>query len=134
MQWMIGNGPKHMVSCYLHRILEFSWFFCSEMLNQPQNWILRELVLLWVPVVFALSSYTVLTRIMGVGSRMKLSIITDISVLQFYGYIREILMDILTQNIDGQKINQTHGNVRKNTLKNDIKSIIDTFKLFFGRN
>ena len=85
------------------------------MLNQPQNWILRELVLLWVPVVFALSSYTVLTRIMGVGSRMKLSIIMDISVLQFYEYIREISVDILTQNIDGQKINQTHGNVRKNS-------------------
>ena len=134
MQWMTGYGPKHMVSCYLHRILEFSWFLCSEMLNQRQNWIMRELVLLWVLLVFALSSYTVLTRIMGVGSRMKLSIITDISVLQFYGYIREILMDILTQNIDGQKINQTHGNVRKNTLKNDIKSIIDTFKLFFWRN
>ena len=48
-----------------------------------------------------------------------------------YGYIREILVDILTRNINGQKINQTHRNVRKKTLKNDIKSIIDTFKLFF---
>ena len=38
-----------------------------------------------------------------------------ISVLQFYEYIREISVDILTQNIDGQKIIQTHGNVRKNS-------------------
>ena len=91
--------------------------FFSEMLN----WILRELVLLWVPVVFVLSSYTVLTRVMGVGSRMKISIITDISVLQFYGYIREILVDILTQNINGQKINQTHRNVRKKLLKMTLK-------------
>ena len=41
-----------------------------------------------------------------VESRMKISIITDISVLEFYGcirYIEDILIDILIQNIDKQK-------------------------------
>ena len=40
---------------------------------------------------------------------MKISVITDISVLLFYeyiGYIRHILTDILTQNINEPKINQ----------------------------
>ena len=39
---------------------------CSGMLNQLQNWILRELVPLWVPVVPALSSYILLARIMRI--------------------------------------------------------------------
>ena len=34
----------------------------SGMLNQLQNWIWRELVLLWVLVVLALNSYTMMTR------------------------------------------------------------------------
>ena len=37
---------------------------------------------------------------------MKISVITDISILSFYRYIRDILIDILTQNIDGLKIDK----------------------------
>ena len=37
---------------------------------------------------------------------MKISVITDISVLRFYGYIGDILVDILEKNIDKPKINQ----------------------------
>ena len=43
---------------------------------------------------------------------------TDISVLQFYGYIeyiRDISMDILTQMVD-QKVIKSHGNVKKKLL------------------
>ena len=52
---------------------------------------------------------------------MKISIITNISVLQFYGYIkyiRDILMDILTQNIDQVKNNK----ILRQILKNYIRS------------
>ena len=38
----------------------------SGMLNQLQNWIMREPVFLRVPVVLALSSYTLLVRVMRV--------------------------------------------------------------------
>ena len=34
----------------------------SRMLNQLQNWILRELILLWVLVVLVLNSYTMIAR------------------------------------------------------------------------
>ena len=37
---------------------------------------------------------------------IKISVITDILVLGFYGYIRDISADILIQNIDRQKIYQ----------------------------
>ena len=43
---------------------------CSRILNQFQNWILRELVPLWVLVVPTLSSYTILAWVM----RVKLSL------------------------------------------------------------
>ena len=33
--------------------------FFSKMLNQIQNWILRELVLLWVLMVLVVSLYTI---------------------------------------------------------------------------
>ena len=39
----------------------------SGMLNQIQNWIMREPVFLWVLMVPALSSYILLARIMRVG-------------------------------------------------------------------
>ena len=40
-----------------------------------------------------------------VGVRMKISVITDISVFQFYGYIEDISMDILKKkNINKPKI------------------------------
>ena len=39
-------------------------------------------------------------------ARMKILVITDISVLQFYGYIRDISADILEKNIDKPKIDQ----------------------------
>ena len=35
---------------------------------------------------------------------MKISVIMDISILPFYEYIKDILMDILTQNINELKI------------------------------
>ena len=37
---------------------------------------------------------------------MKISLITDISILRFYGYIGDISMDILEKNIDKPKIDQ----------------------------
>ena len=37
---------------------------------------------------------------------MKILVITDISVFQFYGYIRNISVDILTQNINESKIDK----------------------------
>ena len=37
---------------------------------------------------------------------MKISVIIDISVLRFYGYIEDISADILTQNIDWPKFDQ----------------------------
>ena len=50
-------------------------------------------------------------------SRMKISVITDISVTCFYeyiGYIEEISADILEKkNLVGQKLIKTHENVRK---------------------
>ena len=46
---------------------------------------------------------------------------TDISVLGFYGYIGDILVDILTQNIVGQKFIKIHGNVRKKLLEMDLE-------------
>ena len=38
--------------------------FFSKMLNQIQNWILRELVLLWVLMVLVVSLYTMMTQFM----------------------------------------------------------------------
>ena len=37
---------------------------------------------------------------------MKISVITDISVLRFYGYIGDIFADILEKNIHKPKIDQ----------------------------
>ena len=39
-------------------------------------------------------------------SRMKISVITDILVFRFYGYIEDISVDILKKNIDKSKIDQ----------------------------
>ena len=39
-------------------------------------------------------------------SRMKISVITDILVFWFYGYIGDISMDVLEKNIDKPKIDQ----------------------------
>ena len=47
-------------------------------------------------------------------ARMKISVITDISVLRFYeyiGYIENISIDILTQNISDVKINKNSENI-----------------------
>ena len=47
---------------------------------------------------------------------MKISVITDISVLWFYeyiGYIENISIDILTQNIGDVKINKNSENIKK---------------------
>ena len=46
--------------------------------------------------------------------KMKISVITDISVLWFYeyiGYIENISIDILTQNIGDVKINKNSENI-----------------------
>ena len=37
---------------------------------------------------------------------MKISVITNISVLPLYGYIKDLSADILEKNIDKHKINQ----------------------------
>ena len=48
---------------------------------------------------------------------MKISVITDISVLGFYGYIGDISADIFIQNIDTLKIDQNLWNYKKKLLK-----------------
>ena len=51
---------------------------------------------------------------------MKISIIIDILVLCFYwyiGYIGNIWIDILTQNIDEVKINKNSKNIKINSKK-----------------
>ena len=44
---------------------------------------------------------------------MKISVIMDISVLQFYGYIGDISANILEKISVGLKLLKTHGNARK---------------------
>ena len=44
---------------------------------------------------------------------MKISVITDISVLWFYGYIEDISMDILEKISINLKFSKTHGYIRK---------------------
>ena len=53
---------------------------------------------------------------------MKISVITNISVFRFYGYIGDILTDILTQNIDRPKIGE-------NLLKYKIKLLKMKFEV-----
>ena len=65
---------------------------------------------------------------------MKISAVTDISVFGFYGYIGDILADILIQNINRSKIHQNLWKCKKKTLKNEITSKIDILKLFYWRN
>ena len=48
---------------------------------------------------------------------MKISVITDILILGFYGYIGDISADILTQNIDIPKIYQNLWKCKKKLLK-----------------
>ena len=48
--------------------------------------------------------------------------------------ISDISANILIQNIDKQKIEQNLWNVRKKTLRNEIRSIIDILKLFCWKN
>ena len=51
---------------------------------------------------------------------MKISVITDISVLWFYEYIwyiRDILVDILGKNIDKLKIDQNSWKYKKNLIE-----------------
>ena len=44
--------------CYLHKVLDrVQLILFSGILNQLQNWIMRELEILWVLVVPTLSSY-----------------------------------------------------------------------------
>ena len=40
------------------------------------------------------------------GTKIKISVIIDISILQFYGYIKNITVNILIQNINESKIDQ----------------------------
>ena len=67
---------------------------------------------------------------------IKISVITDILIIRFYGYIEDISMNILTLNIGWPKIDQ---NLQKCiyiyiTFRNEIRSIIDILKLFCWRN
>ena len=47
---------------------------------------------------------------------MKISVIRDILIFQFYGHIKNMLSYILTQNIDDIKINEKFENIRKKKL------------------
>ena len=51
-----------------------------------------------------LVSYDSAQLVTKVRSRMKISVITDISILRFYGYIGYISADILEKNIGKLKI------------------------------
>ena len=63
---------------------------------------------------------------------MKISIITYISVLQFYGYIENISADILKKkNIDKPKIDQNSWKYKKKPHRNMIRSITNIFKLLY---
>ena len=67
---------------------------------------------------------------------IKISVITDILIIRFYKYIKDISMNILTLNIGWPKIDQ---NLQKCiyiyiTFRNEIRSIIDILKLFCWRN
>ena len=59
---------------------------------------------------------------------------TDILVLRFYGYIEDISMDILTQNISRPKNDQKSWKCKKKkkkkTLRYILRSIIIILKLF----
>ena len=60
------------------------------------------------------------------GPRIKISIITDISILRFYRYIRYIInisMDILTQNIDRPKSDQKSRKCKKQKKKKNLLDI-----------
>ena len=53
--------------CYLRKGARVQLILFSGMLNQLQNWIMKELILLWVPIVPILSSYTMMTWFIMVG-------------------------------------------------------------------
>ena len=52
------------------------------------------------------------------------------SVTWFYGYIREILTDILEKKFSKQKIDQNSWKCKKKPCSNVIRSIINNLKLF----
>ena len=59
-------------------------------------------------------------EVIMLGSKMKILVITDISVLQFYGYIEyigDISANILIQNIGNIKINKNSENIKKKSKK-----------------
>ena len=64
---------------------------------------------------------------------MKISIITNISALEFYKYIGEYRRIFWHKILINQKLIKTYENIRK-ILKNEIKSIIYILKLFYWRN
>ena len=56
---------------------------------------------------------------------IKKSVIMDIWILWFYGYIgyiRDLSVNILTQNIDEVKINKNSKNIKTNSKKNYIRN------------
>ena len=63
---------------------------------------------------------------------IKILVITDISVIWFYGYIDEISTDILEKIFDKQKIDQNSWKCKK-PCNNIIRSIIDNLKLFYWK-
>ena len=52
-------------------------------------------------------------KLLNIYPRMKILVITDILVLQFYGYIGDISADILEKNIDKPKLIKIYKNIRK---------------------
>ena len=61
----------------------------------------------------------------------KISVITNISILRFYGYMGDISADILEKNIGRLKIVKKLMEMQEKPHNNIIRSIIDILKLFY---
>ena len=75
-----------------------------------------------------IDTLALLSRIFQIWLRMKISVIMNIWVLRFYGYIGDISVNILEKNIDKPKIDQNSWKCKN--CKNIIRNIIDILKLF----
>ena len=62
---------------------------------------------------------------------MKILVIINISILQFYGYIENILVDSLKKNINKIKMDQNSWKYKNQCHKNVIRRIIDILNFFF---
>ena len=62
--------------------------------------------------------------------RMKISVLMDIFISQFYGYIGKYQWVFQHKTLMGSKLIKTHGNIRK-TLQNDRKSNNRHFEIVY---